>query len=66
MSDIGWIVAGAFYIIAMYGIHIMGRDFSTAPRHWVTRVSIVLWPLTVILGAIGDALDYIQSLKDRT
>jgi hypothetical protein len=65
-GKIGWIFAGSLYILAMYGIHVMSRDFSTAPRHWITRASIILWPLTVIFGAIGDTLDYIQNRKDRT
>ncbi len=60
----GWVAAGTLYIIAVYGIHVMSRDFSTARRHWTTRVAILLWPMTVIFGAIGDALDYVQDKKD--
>lgn len=65
-NNIGWIFAGALYVLAAYGIHVMSRDFSTKKRHWLTWVAIVFWPLAVIVGVIGDLSDYIERIKGRT
>lgn len=56
MSALGW-GAIALYLIGVIGFSAMGRDLSTAPRTWRTRVNLGLWPITVTWGALGDLWD---------
>jgi hypothetical protein len=56
-----WIAVAALYAIGLIGLHAMARDIQQAPvKGWRARSNLILWPLVVPIGAIGDLCDKIR------
>ncbi len=57
---LGWVFAGALYVIGVVGLNAMSRDCSTVPRRVRTYVNIVFWPVVVPFAFVGDCYDYFR------